>query len=497
VSGPSTTLPDVTTQSRTADPCGHAVQFYDKDSSLIAELSHFIGVALGAGDAAIVVATKTHREALADKLQEKGFAVSRAESLGRYVALDAAATLAEFMPGGKLDGVRFTQVIGPLIRRAKAAARGKEQRVVIFGEMVALLWSEGKLEAAVELELFWNNLAEQHAFTLLCAYAMNCFGREEDNGRFMQICAAHSHVIPSESYTTLASEGERSRTIAYLQQKEQVHEGLKRVKKELENEIVQRIKAEQSLRESERSLRDLSGCLLRIQEEERRHLGRKLHEGVGQYLAASKMSLDLLEPVVKTMGPAACRQIGDCLDLVERSMTEIQTLSHLLYPPLLDEMGLSIAIPGCLDGFAKRSGIETKLDMPDTIGRFPREVELVIFRVLQECLINVHGQNGSSVVCVRFFIQGANASIEVKDNGNGMPTAIKRAAGEGVSAQGVGFRGIIERLKQFGGNLELKSSTDGATVVATVPCEYPNSTMVSTPEISNKAACLQDSRYEA
>jgi signal transduction histidine kinase len=475
----SVMLPKAKPQSDNVALCGHAVQFYEKDSTLVDELSRFIGIALGAGDAAIVVATRAHREALANKLEERGFEVSWAESRGRYVALDAAATLSELMPGDDLDEARFAQFMAPLIERAKAASHGKDQRVVIFGEMVALLWSERKPEEAVKLEQLWNALAEKHSFTLLCAYPMNGFGREEDNGPFMQICAAHSHVIPSESYTSLTNEGERSRTIAHLQQKEQVHEGLRRVKKELETEIVQRIKAEQSLRESERSLRDLSGCLLRIQEEERRHLGRKLHEGIGQYLAASKMSLDLLGPAIKTMGPDASRQIGDCLDLVERSITEIQTMSHLLYPPLLDEMGLSIAIPGCLDGFTKRSGIETKLDMPDCIGRLPREVELVIFRVLQECLINVHRQFGSSAVSVRFLVKDGNAHIEVRDNGHGLPTAIMRSAGEGVVAQGVGFRGIIERLRQFGGKLELNSSAEGSTVVAIVPCEHSNSTAAS------------------
>jgi signal transduction histidine kinase len=187
------------------------------------------------------------------------------------------------------------------------------------------------------------------------------------------------------------------------------------------------------------------------------------------------MALDSLETAVKPMGQAASRQIGDCLDLVGQSIAEIQTMSHLLYPPLLDEMGLAIAIPGCLDGFAKRSGIQTKLGMPDALGRLPREVELAIFRVLQECLMNVHQHSGSSTVRVRLCIQNGNAHIEVKDNGKGMPAAILQAAGEGLAATatGVGFRGIIERLRQLGGKLELSSSEEGSTIIATVPCEDP------------------------
>jgi KaiC/GvpD/RAD55 family RecA-like ATPase len=228
---------------------GHAVHFYEKDSSLIEELSRFVEIALGAGDAAVIVATRSHREALADKLEARGFDISRAVSQGRYIALDAAATLTKFMSEDRPDAARFAQVIIPVITEAKAAAEG-ERRIVIFGEMVALLWSERKPEAAVALEELWNNLAKKYAFTLLCAYPMNSFDREEDHTPFMQICAAHSSVIPTESYTTLATEQERSRNFAHLQQKEQVHEGLRRVNKELETEIVQRIQAEQKLRVS-------------------------------------------------------------------------------------------------------------------------------------------------------------------------------------------------------------------------------------------------------
>jgi signal transduction histidine kinase len=472
LSSPSATRLSHIAQVHSGDVHGHAVQFYEKDSSLLDELSRFVGTALGSGQAAIIVATKNHRQALADRLEARGFDIKRAESQGRYVALDAATTLLKFWSGDRLDPIRFAEVIVPVLTGAKAAAEGKNNSAVIFGEMVALLWAEGKPEAAVALEQLWNDLAQKHAFTLLCAYPMNGFCREEDNGPFMQICSAHSNVIPAESYTALRTEEERNRSIAHLQQREQVQEGLRRIKKELETEIVQRIQAEQRLCESERSLRDLSASLLRIQEEERRHLGRKLHEGIGQYLAALKIGMDLLEPAVKTIGPAPSRQIGDCVALVERSLTEIRTMSHLLYPPLLEEMGLSIAVPGCLDGFTKQSGIETKVDMPDSIGRLPREVELAIFRVLQECLINVSGNSGSSMVRVRLFMQHGATHIEVTDNGNGMTAAFMQAAGEGIAATGVGFLGIIERLRHLGGKLEFKSSEDGATVIATVPCEH-------------------------
>jgi signal transduction histidine kinase len=459
VSTPNSQLLDCSAQkgvSPSPEPHRHAVQFYEKDSSLIDNMSWFIGAGLATGDSAIIVATESHRQALAQSLRARGFDVNRAVSQGRYIALDAASTLAKFTSGDELDSTRFTEVMLTEIAEAQSAAEDKHT-VVIFGEMVALLWSENKPEAAIALETLWNNLAQKHSFTLLCGYPMNGFSHQEDNAAFMQICAAHSSVLASEKITAPASAQHRIRAIIDLRKEEQIQEALQGVKRELETEIAERIRVETKLRESEHSLRELTARLLRVQDEERRSIGVKLHEGIGQHLAAAKMGMDLLAHAESSIAPEISRSITDCAKLVELSIAEIRAMAHLLYPPLLEELGLSVAIPWCLDGFAKRSGIKAELEMAATVGRLPREVEIAIFRVLQECLINIQQHSLYASVRVRFSSQENLAKLEITDSGKGQPV------------MGIELQAIIERLRQIGGKLGLESSHEGATVIATVP----------------------------
>ena len=195
----------------------HAVQFYSDDKFLLDALSRFIGSALGAGDAGIVIATEEHRTELARRLSERGLDVARTVEKGRYVALDAGEALSQFMVNGWPDEERFVELIGGVISRAKAAAESVHGRAALFGEMVALLWEEGKTDAALRLEQLWNQIAQSHSFSL-CAYPLSKFYREDHREAFLKICDEHSAVLPAESHA-LASEDERLRMIALWQQK--------------------------------------------------------------------------------------------------------------------------------------------------------------------------------------------------------------------------------------------------------------------------------------
>lgn len=239
----------------------HSVQFYGEEASLLEGLTSFVGGALGAGDAAVVIATAPHRTALNQRLRALGFDVSLATTEGRFVVLDAAATLAKFAINGRLDPDRFRDVVGDVLAGARRACQGESTRVAAFGEMVALLWAEGKAEQAVQLEQFWNDLLQVHSFHLRCAYPLGGFDQSADAGPFRQICSEHSHVIPSESYTSLPSDADRLRTITELQQKALA----------LETEVAQRKKTEEALRESYRQLR--------ISEERLRLTQRAAHIG--------------------------------------------------------------------------------------------------------------------------------------------------------------------------------------------------------------------------
>src|ERR1700752_2037164 len=153
-----------------ADQHVHIVQFYTEDTFLLDELSHFIGTALAAGSSAVVIATKGHNDNLSQRLKSQGLDLAKAVAEGRYVVLDAAQTLAKFMVGGLPDAARFSKVIGAVIAGASVPAKDENHRVVAFGEMVALLWAEGKPEAAIQTEKLWNQLARAYSFSLRCAY---------------------------------------------------------------------------------------------------------------------------------------------------------------------------------------------------------------------------------------------------------------------------------------------------------------------------------------
>jgi signal transduction histidine kinase len=451
------------------DHTGHSVQFYADDSFLLEGLSRLIGTALGAGDAAIVVATPEHREVLDRHLQARGLSTAKSIRQGRYIVLDAAQTLQKFMVEGFPDAARFREVMGSFLVRARQAV-GSGARIVAFGEMVALLWEEGKHDAAIRLEQLWNELGKEHSFFLHCAYPIRSFSNDHHGEPFLKICSEHSDVIPSDSYSALDSQVDQRRNIALLQQKEQAHDALRQTKIRLESEIAERKVAEQKLRASERSLRELSGRLLQMQDAERRHLGRELHDSVGQYLAVLKMGLEVLK-AGKTSAGADEQQFSECLRLVDQTITEVRTMSYLLYPPMLEEMGLEMAIGWYLEGFAKRSGIQTTFEMPEPVGRVHRDAELAIFRILQESLTNLHRHSGSSTAQVRLLKTDGEVTIEIHDQGRGISGPVLEFAQDACGTVGVGLRGMTERVRQLGGKLEVVSGLTGTTVRAIVSCQ--------------------------
>jgi PAS domain S-box-containing protein len=231
-----------------AGSCSHSVHFYAEDAVFLNNLSDFVGAALGAGGSCLVIATESHRQGLADRLNAYGLDLHFAASCNRYIALDARETLSRFMVEGWPDEELFRRAIEPELRRANAGLLRKDTSIVAFGEMVALLWAEGKSEAAIRLEQLWNHLGREHSFSLRCAYPMGCFGHESQEESFLKICAEHGDVIPSESYTSLADEDARLRMICDLEQRAF---SLRAAVEERKREIAQREEAEKGLRRSE------------------------------------------------------------------------------------------------------------------------------------------------------------------------------------------------------------------------------------------------------
>jgi len=218
------------------------------------------------------------------------------------------------------------------------------------------------------------------------------------------------------------------------------------------------------LENANEELRRLSGHVLKAQDEERRRIARELHDGVGQYLAAMKMSFDVAL-AEGTGQDGGTQSLQDCRDLVDRCTREIRTISHLLHPPLLEEMGLASAIPWYVTGFRERSGVEVELDMPSEFDRLPPAVEVVLFRVLQESLTNIHRHSRSKRANIGLQVDEDQAILTIRDYGKGFDTQT------GAFAAGVGIAGMRERVRELGGVFAIQSQSVGTVVAVTVPLQ--------------------------
>src|SRR6185437_13763532 len=196
----------------------HVVQFYQDDKFMIDAVSGFVGSALAAGDATVLIATAAHREGVEQVLRKRGLDIGQAARQGRFIELDATETLAQFMVDGLPDEDAFNRVIGALLAQVTASVAGERRRVAAFGEMVNILWATGNYEAALRLEQLWNQLAREHSFALLCAYPIAGINSAKHTDGFLRICAEHSAVFPSESFPATSREDDRLRSVTLLQQ---------------------------------------------------------------------------------------------------------------------------------------------------------------------------------------------------------------------------------------------------------------------------------------
>lgn len=257
-------------------------------------------------------------------------------------------------------------------------------------------------------------------------------------------------------------------------------EALQRANADLGAEVKERLSAQEKLANSEKSLRELSLHLLRTQDEERRRIGRELHDSLGQYLAILKMNLDSLQMDFADNHDGAGQQVTQCVRLVEDSIKEVRTISYLLYPPMLEEVGLKSAIPWYLEGFSNRSNIKTTFETDEEMGRLGRDVELALFRVLQESLTNVHRHSGSTTANIRLSRIDGRVVLEIADQGKGIsPKLLEQSNKDWLGSLGVGLRGMNERIRQLGGKLEISSTPGGTVVTAGVPVEESVPNLIS------------------
>ena len=218
------------------------------------------------------------------------------------------------------------------------------------------------------------------------------------------------------------------------------------------------------------ALRTLSRRLLQNQDEERRHFARELHDSAGQTLAALGMSVSALARVAKAKSPELAGMAVETLAIVEQLTREIRTTSYLLHPPLLDELGLVSAAEWYVRGLAER-GLSVNLTMSEDFGRLSSDLELVIFRLIQECLTNIHRHSNSKTAAIRLERQSNAICVEVQDRGQGMSPG--RLAEIQSHGSGVGIRGMRERVRQFKGEMSIESDGSGTRIFVTFPLTAP------------------------
>jgi PAS domain S-box-containing protein len=223
-------------------------------------------------------------------------------------------------------------------------------------------------------------------------------------------------------------------------------------------------------KKAEQELRQLSGQLLRSQDEERRRIARDLHDSTGQDIVALATMLGQLRGSIPSSARKSRRLLSECKALADKCIRYVRTLSYVLHPPVLDQAGLGDAIRDYVDGFTKRSGIQVELKLSPRLGRMARDVELALFRVVQESLTNIQRHSGSQQAKIRID-RNSNLTLEISDHGRGASVGRQREEEQPRFVLGVGITSMQERVKLIGGRLHIDSSSRGTTVRATIPVE--------------------------
>jgi len=449
----------------------HTAQFYQDETALIEEVSRFIGSTLGAGDAAIVMATQAHRDAIAARLHASGLDLMQAFEAGRYVTLDAADLLTQVMAHGNVDRTSFERIVGDHVRRASHASSGKEQMVAIFGELVALLAADGNYEAAIDLEQCWNELARTHQFTLHCGYSMGVFKKAEDIEALLRICDAHTAVLPLESYSALANEDERLRMIVLLQQKAHA----------LEHEVVARTLADQALRERNEELK----AAIAARDEFIAVVAHELRTPVTGLRGHAQLLIRDLE----ARPESAAGNLAQSLGMVERQADQLSHLVERLLDTSQIESGTLRLNPAPTDLVTlARSAISRQphsdkhqlvLDDPGTLELplDPARFEQVITNLLDNA-IKFSPDGGTVTVTLRDNGQDG-IELSVTDHGLGIPMEQREAVftrfrQEHPCAQfsGIGLGLFVSRqiVELHGGSVRIEDPEHpGTRVVVTLP----------------------------
>jgi signal transduction histidine kinase len=436
---------------------GHLVQYYEKEAFLYDRVTDFISDGLRGSDAAVLIATRAHRDGVESRLFRKGVDLAQLTAHGRYHALDAQDTLSRFMVDGTPDPDRFADTVGPVIR----TARSGDRRVLAFGEMVALLWAEGNREAAIRLEELWNDLARRETFALLCAYPMSHFDEAEYAKPFAEINAAHTWVTPAESYSIVEAD-ERNRVIATLQQKAAALEAESKQRTALEAQLRGKI---DQLAEVDRRKDEF---LAMLGHELRNPLApvttalqiMRIHEGEPSRVARSR---EIVERQIEHM----TRLIDDLLDVSRITRGKIELREQPLLLSAVIERAIESARP-----LIDERGHRVVLDLPTEPVTFladPARLGQVFANLLNNAAkyTDVGGR-----IWLRARVEGNEIVVGVKDDGPGLTKDLRKHAFElfvqgpqtrsrARGGLGIGLTLVRRLVELHGGTVEALSEGPG------------------------------------
>lgn len=423
----------------------HACQFYEDEAHLFEVVTSFVGAGLRAGEPALIIATRAHRDALRAALQTRGFDVDGAIAAGKLAFFDAQAMLAEILAGATPDPGRFQAKIGALLDGVQPSGP-----IRVFGEMVDLLWRRGNPRGAIQLEELWNALGRSRSFSLLCAYVMGNFYREADQEGFERICAAHTHVEPTERYPATADDEARLREVALLQQRARA----------LETELLRRKELERALMEADRQkdeflamlgheLRNpLSPILSAVQlmrlrgdgaprecdviERQARHLSRMvddlldvsritrgqlvLHKHRLELSQAIAAAVETVQPLIEQRGHALALDVPKESLVVDGDPVRLaQAFGNLLTNAArYTEPGGRIALG------ARREGAELVVTVADSGIGIPAEALPRVFELFVQCRPPGRtGGLGIGLTLVRTLLQLHGGSVSARSDGPG------------------------------------------------------------------------------
>jgi signal transduction histidine kinase len=438
----------------------HIVRYYEDDAALVDEIDHYVATGLAVGEPAVVIATPTHRDGFERGLKARGINVAEARRAGRYLPLDAAETLARITTDGWPDPVRFGEVVGGAL--ALLATAGSAGQVRAFGEMVALLWADGRRGAAIRLEELWNELGRSHKFSLVCAYPLAAFGAHADAASFSSVSELHTQVFPTEAYTAIAESDARSRAVAALQQKATA----------LESEVVRGRALEIELKAKVELLAEVD----RRKDEFLAMLGHELRNPLAPVSAALEvMRLRANDPqrvgnareVVERQIAHMTRLVDDLLDVSRITRGQIELREESVALTALIERAVEVARP-----LIDERGHRLSLDVPDgpVVFRGDRSrLEQVLANLVSNAAkyTDVGGR-----IWLSAAVDRASVVISVRDNGEGLPPELRDRVfdlfvqGPGTRSMargglGLGLTLVRQLVQLHGGTVDVRSEGPG------------------------------------